>query len=192
MEKLTKLQLDNNIIMRIQGLESLVNLKWLDLSFNSIEVIEGLDRCSKITDLSLYSNHIKTLSGLESLHDLNVLSVGKNKLSNLEDTIKYLRSLKNKLEVLKITGNNFQQRGEKDYNKYAIAHLTGLKYLDYELITSTGRSEANEEHKEEMQDVENEADDKDAGDSAQVSAELADAKIGLTVNMFDNAIKSLS
>jgi len=36
MEKLVKLQLDNNIIMKIKGLETLVNLQWLDLSFNSI------------------------------------------------------------------------------------------------------------------------------------------------------------
>ena len=34
MEKLQKLQLDNNIIQVIQNLDHLVNLKWLDLSFN--------------------------------------------------------------------------------------------------------------------------------------------------------------
>jgi Leucine-rich repeat (LRR) protein len=152
MEKLTKLQLDNNIICEIRNLESLVNLKWLDLSFNSIEVIQGLDACTKITDLSFYSNHIKSIAGLEKLTDLNVLSIGKNRLSNLDESIKYLRGINNKLEVLKIAGNNFQQRGEKDYSKYAIAHLKSLKYLDYELITSTHRAEANEEHKEEMQD----------------------------------------
>lgn len=56
MEKLTKLQLDNNIICEITNLDCLVNLQWLDLSFNCIEVIKGLDNCLKITDLSLYSN----------------------------------------------------------------------------------------------------------------------------------------
>ena len=37
MEDLIKLQLDNNIITEIAGLESLTKLKWLDLSFNMIE-----------------------------------------------------------------------------------------------------------------------------------------------------------
>lgn len=68
----------------------MVNLKWLDLSFNLIEKIEGLESCTKITDLTLFSNHITQLSGLENLKELNVLSVGSNKLKNLEDTIKYL------------------------------------------------------------------------------------------------------
>jgi Leucine-rich repeat (LRR) protein len=107
MEKLTKLQLDNNIITKIQGLDALVNLKWLDLSFNLITKIEGLDKCTKLTDLSLFKNHIETLSGLENLKELNVLSIGSNKIINLEDTIDYLRKLKNKLEVLRISDNSF-------------------------------------------------------------------------------------
>ena len=95
MEKLVKLQLDNNIIMKIQGLDTLVNLQWLDLSFNAISVIEKLDKCTKITDLSLYCNHIKVVSGLENLKLLNVLSLGKNKLQNLVfDLIYYFCLLK--------------------------------------------------------------------------------------------------
>lgn len=193
MDNLVKLQLDNNIITKIKGLGTLKQLKWLDLSFNSIETIEGLDECLQISDLSLYSNHIRSLSGLENLKELNVLSVGKNRLSDLEHTVKYLMSLKNKLEVLKIAGNNFQARGEKEYHKYTIAHLKQLKYLDYELITSTNRTEANEEHKEEMQDAENETDgDKADPESGSIDPELTAAKIGITVNIFQNAINSLS
>ena len=37
MGDLIKLQLDNNIITEIAGLENLTKLKWLDLSFNMIE-----------------------------------------------------------------------------------------------------------------------------------------------------------
>jgi len=53
------------------------NLTWLDLSFNKIPVIEGLDSLVKLQDLSLFSNQISTLQGLSSLKDLNVLSLGK-------------------------------------------------------------------------------------------------------------------
>ena len=37
LEGLQKLQLDNNIICKIQKLDHLTNLNWLDLSFNLIE-----------------------------------------------------------------------------------------------------------------------------------------------------------
>ena len=37
LNKLTKLCLDNNVIEKIENLDSLVNLKWLDLSFNNIK-----------------------------------------------------------------------------------------------------------------------------------------------------------
>jgi Leucine-rich repeat (LRR) protein len=48
MEKLQKLQLDNNIITKIKGLDTLVNLTWLDLSFNLIEKMEGMDKLTKL------------------------------------------------------------------------------------------------------------------------------------------------
>ena len=107
MEKMQKLQLDNNIICKIQGLHELVHLKWLDLSFNLIEKIEGLEKNRELEDLSLFSNCITELSGLEELSKLNVLSIGRNKIVNLETTLQYLRKLKNKMQVLKIEENEF-------------------------------------------------------------------------------------
>ena len=38
-----------------------MNLEWLDLSFNLIEKIEGLEKLTKLTDLSLFSNNISKL-----------------------------------------------------------------------------------------------------------------------------------
>lgn len=84
-----------------------MNLKWLDLSFNMIVKIEGLNKCTSLTDLSLFKNRITVLSGLEELKELNVLSVGSNMIVNLEETIFYLQKLKNKLEVLRISDNAF-------------------------------------------------------------------------------------
>ena len=139
MERLTKLQLDNNIIVKIQGLECLVNLEWLDLSFNLITKIEGLDSCLKLTDLSLFKNRITVLSGLDNLRELNVLSVGSNMLANLEDSIDYLRKMKNKLEVLRISDNAFQKQRNTEYKKFTIARLKQLKYIDYELIEAKER-----------------------------------------------------
>ena len=51
---LVKLQLDNNIIEKIENIGHLTNLEWLDLSFNNIQNIQGLDTLVKLTDLRLF------------------------------------------------------------------------------------------------------------------------------------------
>ena len=192
MERLTKLQLDNNIITKIQGLECLVNLEWLDLSFNLITKIEGLDSCLKLQDLSLFKNRITVLSGLDNLRELNVLSVGSNMLANLEDSIDYLRKLKNKLEVLRISDNAFQKQRNTEYKKYTIARLKQLKYIDYELIEAKEREQAYEDHKDEMGQADAEAGDQRNDDASnQVDAELRDAKIECTNDIFGRVLNIL-
>jgi len=86
----------------------LVNLKWLDLSFNNIKKIEGLETLTKLSDLSLFENKIQVIENLETLPELNVLSIGKNLLRSHETVAMYLRKLKNKLEVLKMSDNPWQ------------------------------------------------------------------------------------
>ena len=43
-------------------MDHLVHLEWLDLSFNNISKIEGLDKLTKLTDLSLFANRIRSPS----------------------------------------------------------------------------------------------------------------------------------
>jgi hypothetical protein len=98
------------------------------------------------------------LEGLDNLHELNVLSVGKNKIGSHETAVTYLRSLKNKLEVLKMAENPFNKGSaainEIEYKQYVIAYLKDLKYLDYELIEEDTREKANEKHKEDINENE--------------------------------------
>lgn len=141
--------------------------------------------------MSLFSNKIKELSCLENLAELNVLSVGKNNLNNLDKTIHYLVSLKNKLEVLKLAENNFPKQNEKTYHFRCIAHLKNLKYLDYELISAKMRNDAMEEYKDEITNTQTEDLDKDSK-VTMIDRELEEAKIGITVGLFKNAIESLS
>ncbi|OON14489.1 leucine Rich repeat-containing domain protein, partial [Opisthorchis viverrini] len=84
-DKLVKLQLDNNIIEKIEGIDHLVHLRWLDLSFNNIKAITGLEKLVNLEDLSLYSNRIQSLENLDTLRKLEVLSIGRNKLTDTED-----------------------------------------------------------------------------------------------------------
>lgn len=53
------------------------NLTWLDLSFNRITALEGLDNLAKLQDLSVFNNQISSLQGLDKLQSLHVLSIGK-------------------------------------------------------------------------------------------------------------------
>ncbi len=48
MSSLTRLFLDNNFIERIGGLDQLFHLTWLDLSFNRIKKVEGLESLKKL------------------------------------------------------------------------------------------------------------------------------------------------
>ena len=65
----------------------------------------------KLEDLSLADNHISLIEGLENLTELNVFSFGNNLLRNHEDAVGYLRNLKNKLQVLKMSGNPWSYVG---------------------------------------------------------------------------------
>ncbi|XP_021267737.1 dynein regulatory complex subunit 3 isoform X2 [Numida meleagris] len=137
-ENLTKLQLDNNIIEKIEALESLVHLVWLDLSFNNIEVIEGLDTLVKLQDLSLCNNRISKIEHMDTLQELQIFSIGKNNLTTLENVV-YLRRFKN-LRALNLTGNPFCD--EEQYMLFVVAHLPGLVYLDFKLVSDTTREVA--------------------------------------------------
>lgn len=51
-------------------------MTWLDLSFNRITKIEGLEKLTKLLDLSLFSNQIEVIENLDTLVDLHVFSIG--------------------------------------------------------------------------------------------------------------------
>merc|ERR1711957_465883 len=151
------------MIMKIQNLESLVNIKWLDLSFNNISTIEGLDSLVNLTDLSLFNNHIGSISGLDSCKKLNVLSLGKNQIKNPRPIVEYLRKFSN-LQALTIHENPFckddTNQGTNDPTKnyqypgsyeIILAILEKLKYLDYRPICPDLRKQAYDHYKTQNQ-----------------------------------------
>jgi len=60
-------------------------LLYSDLSFNNIEVIEGLDKLTQLEDLTLFNNRIQHLDNMDTLTKLHVLSVGNNDLKELDN-----------------------------------------------------------------------------------------------------------
>ena len=185
--------MDNNIIVKIQGLEGLVNLRWLDLSFNLIEKIEGLDNNKQLEDLSLYSNCVTELSGLEELNKLNVLSVGRNKIGKLEPMLLYLKKLRNNLQVLKIEDNDFQkdEKSNKDsaYRLKTIAWFKDLKYLDYKIITDEERKNAQSEQEKSQENQEPEEKSKeDLEENSEEMQKLREAHIEVTYKLIENIL----
>lgn len=60
-------------------------ISFADLSFNNIEVIEGLNNLSKIQDLTLYSNKIKKIENMDALKELHMFSIGSNEIQDIKD-----------------------------------------------------------------------------------------------------------
>uniref|UniRef100_A0A1A8V608 Leucine rich repeat containing 9 n=1 Tax=Nothobranchius furzeri TaxID=105023 RepID=A0A1A8V608_NOTFU len=85
--KITSLNLDNQRISKLLGLNELVNLRWASLNNNHISKLESLDGCLKLEELSINNNSISSLSGLAELRCLNKLSMDENQLSSLDASV---------------------------------------------------------------------------------------------------------
>ncbi|MHA1299916.1 MAG: leucine-rich repeat domain-containing protein [Candidatus Helarchaeota archaeon] len=81
-KKLESLLLSNNKINKINGLQNLANLKELFLNNNEILKIEGLENNQDLKKLDLSANKIKKIQGLENLSQLKQLWLGKNPLND--------------------------------------------------------------------------------------------------------------
>ncbi|EPS41846.1 hypothetical protein H072_4233 [Dactylellina haptotyla CBS 200.50] len=93
---------DNSIGHMNHGLETLVNLTSLDLSYNAIKHIKNIEQLVKLKDLYIASNRISTIEGLETLVELTNLELGANKIRQIQnlDTLLKLEELwlgKNKI-----------------------------------------------------------------------------------------------
>ena len=85
MTNLTFLTLQANKLDKIQGLDTLVNLKELYLSQNFILKIEGVDKLVNLEILDLAFNKISKLENIETLSNLTDLWLNNNNISNPHD-----------------------------------------------------------------------------------------------------------
>ncbi|PHH67109.1 hypothetical protein CDD81_4504 [Ophiocordyceps australis] len=104
--KLEQLDLYDNLISHMRGLDGLTNLTSLDLSFNKIKHIKHIDGMAQLRELYLVANKISRIEGLQGLHSLTMLELGSNRIRELQnlDCLKNLKELwiaKNKISQLK-------------------------------------------------------------------------------------------
>jgi len=77
------LDLSNNQISEIQGLEKLQNLQELDLGYNQISEIQGLENLQKLEKLYLYNNQIQENEiNLITLHAQEIVKYCQEKKQN--------------------------------------------------------------------------------------------------------------
>lgn len=93
----------NNCIARIEHLDGLPHLAFLDLYDNKIQNIENLEGCKNLRVLMLGKNQIHRVENLNSLEKLDVLDLHSNRIKEIQN-IGHLKHLR----VLNLAGNLLQ------------------------------------------------------------------------------------
>ena len=149
-------------------MDHLVHLQQLNLSFNRITKIEGLDALTKLKDLSLFNNEIQKVEGLDAqVATLEHLSLGNNKLDSLIDAFAWLRPFHG-LRILTLQGNPIHD--DPDYKLYALGRLPWLKYLDHRRTKQDELEKARDLYIDEIFEIEDRENDQrlKAEDAAKV------------------------
>ncbi len=128
---LQQLYLSNSKISEIKGLEKLVNLQELYLSYNNITEIKGLDNLVNLQKIHLHNNKITEIKGLDNLVNLQKIELTTNDITEIKglDSLVNLQKLHlcfNKITEIKGLNNLVNlQILQLSYNK-----ITEIKKLD--------------------------------------------------------------
>ncbi|KAK1967995.1 protein phosphatase 1 regulatory subunit SDS22 [Colletotrichum eremochloae] len=146
----------DNLISHIRGLDDLVNLTSLDLSFNKIKHIKRVNHLTKLKELFLVANKISTIENLEGLDNLTSLELGSNRIRVLQnlDSLKNLEELwvaKNKITELTGLGGlsnlrilSIQSNRIRDLAPLADVPSLEELYISHNALTSLSGIERNE------------------------------------------------
>jgi Leucine-rich repeat (LRR) protein len=115
LEKVTELNLYDNQLTDVKGLEKLTQLTYLDLRRNRLTDVKGLEKLTQLKTLYLSVNKLTDVTGLEKLTQLKMLSFILNKLTDVAG----LENLTN-LTVLDIRYNPDLTKAQIDELKKAL------------------------------------------------------------------------
>ncbi len=130
MVELRCLYLAKNLINRIQGLDSLINLTILDLSYNRLTHLENLQQLPNLQTLNIAHNSLSTADAvrhLELCSALTNIDITNNRLETSEDIMQVFQNVP-KLVALSINGNEVTKL--PSFRKRMIAGKQNLGYLD--------------------------------------------------------------
>lgn len=77
---LRELDLYDNLVSHLKGLDHLTNLTSLDFSFNRVKHIRNLGHLKELKDLYLVQNRIQQIEGLDTLVNLRNLELAANRI----------------------------------------------------------------------------------------------------------------
>jgi len=83
-EKVTRMNLENNQLTDVKGLEKLTKLTWLRLYDNKLTSVKGLEKLTQLKVLWLYGNKLTDVKSLEKLTELRELYLGNNQLTSVK------------------------------------------------------------------------------------------------------------
>ncbi|XP_038061534.1 leucine-rich melanocyte differentiation-associated protein-like [Patiria miniata] len=124
----------------------------LDLSFNHIRSLEGLERFIKLEELVLDQNELNDSINIPPIPTLQTLVLNKNRIKDLERLTDQLKQQCPNLTYLSLLGNeacpnelSSTDKDEDDYQRYryyVVHKLPGLRFLDSRQVTQKERKEA--------------------------------------------------
>lgn len=128
--------------------------KKLDLSFNCLVNVKGLDAFAELEELILDNNDLTDDINFPNLPKLKTLSINKNKVVDLDRFVSMCRWKFPALSFLSLVGNeccpnlNLVNDGDDeddDYQRYRYAvifKIPALKFLDFTPVSESERAEA--------------------------------------------------
>ncbi|KEF53243.1 uncharacterized protein A1O9_10691 [Exophiala aquamarina CBS 119918] len=162
-----ELDLYDNLISHIKGLDDFKVLTTLDLSFNKIKHIKHLNHLHTLKELFFVQNRISKIENLEGLDNLLMIELAANRLRELEN-LEPLRALqelwlgKNKItEIKNLTPlTNLRLLDIKSNRLTAISGLGSLTnleelYVSHNAITEISPTSLSNNHKLRVLDISN-------------------------------------
>ena len=118
LKKLKILDLSFNHIKKLEGLNENKNLQELYLRDNRISKIEELEESKKLKILSLRNNHISKIEGLDNNKNLKSIDLSFNLIRNIEPLIPLLKRENNPLEIVLKDSFDFSEHQVNIFGNY--------------------------------------------------------------------------
>lgn len=185
--RVTELDLHNEGIKNVKGLESFANLQILNLarnnisSNNSVSKIDMLKNLSKMIDINLSENQLENADVITNYKDIQIINIANNKnISNLQDFNKWKTNLgKSKSKLVEINAS---------YNN--ISDLEPIKDITTLVNLNVGANKISEiKHLENLTNLE----ELNISNNKIIEINTLEKLINLrTLNMSNNKIKDIS
>ena len=126
------LYLQENIIGKIENLESMTELDTLNLSKNFVSKIENISHMKKLTTLIMSNNNLTSadsISHVACLPNLHALDIQSNKIDDDPEAILKILEACPELRVVYLKGNDVVKK-ISHYRKTLVSRCKNLRYLD--------------------------------------------------------------